>query len=254
MTVVDEHVARRAFWTERMEGAHTFMEAVLDQPVRECGEPVVALEAAVAAAAVRVVFSELPHAAGAPRRFWLRRSLVAPLMAVAADFNERGWVLRIEDAYRSPEMQRALACEEYVFDTVLRRVIWECGGERPSWEFAFRRLSALTATTVKTGTHIAATAVDVSVLRDTGEEVDRGGPYIELSELTPMDSPFIGGAAAKNRAEITAVMAAHGFVAYPFEFWHYNQGDAKAHILTGQTAPARYGAVDWNPQTNEVTP
>ena len=50
------------------------------------------------------------------------------------------------------------------------------------------------------------------------------------------------------------MMATQGFVAFPFEFWHYNQGDALGHVFTGQPAPARFGAVDWDPRTNRVTP
>jgi hypothetical protein len=50
------------------------------------------------------------------------------------------------------------------------------------------------------------------------------------------------------------MMEAHGFMHFPFEFWHYNKGDAGAHILTRNPAPARFGPVNWNPLTNEVTP
>jgi hypothetical protein len=159
----------------------------------------------------------------------------------------------VEDGYRSTAMQRALAGDAQVFDGVLRRVLWECAGEVPSWDFVYRRMSVLTATTPKTGTHIAASAVDVSVMRDDGGEVDRGGPYIELSELTPMDSPFIGARAAKNRRTITAILGRHGFVAYPFEFWHYSAGDVYEGVLTGG-GPARYGPVELDYATGEVAP
>ena len=54
---------------------------------------------------------------------------------------------------------------------------------------------------------------------------------------------LISDEARMNRAEITALMGRHGFVTYPWEFWHYSKGDAYDHYLnqTGQTA--RYGAV-----------
>src|SRR5262249_55985755 len=41
---------------------------------------------------------------------------------------------------------------------------------------------------------------------------------------------------------------------FPFEFWHFNQGDAMGHIQRGRPAPARFGPVHWDPQTNRVTP
>jgi hypothetical protein len=69
-----------------------------------------------------------------------------------------------------------------------------------------------------------------------------------------MRSPFISASELKNRLEITEVMESHGFMHFPFEFWHFNKGDAGAHILTGNPEPARYGPVNWDPQTNTVTP
>ena len=74
-----------------------------------------------------------------------------------------------------------------------------------------------------------------------------------MSERTPMRSPFVEADALQNRLDITAILESHGFIHFPFEFWHYNQGDAMGHILRGQPAPARFGPVHWNPQTNRVT-
>jgi hypothetical protein len=102
---------------------------------------------------------------------------------------------------------------------------------------------------------MSGSALDISVLsRDDGREVDRGAPYLEMSELTPMESPFVSPAAQRNRREITALMKRAGFFAYPFEFWHYNVGDAYAESLAESRRPARYGAVDWTPSTGAVTP
>ena len=67
-----------------------------------------------------------------------------------------------------------------------------------------------------------------------------------------MRSPFVEMESMQHRLDITALMESHGFMHYPFEFWHYSKGDAMAHLLTGDRSPARYGAVDWDPRTNEV--
>jgi hypothetical protein len=118
-----------------------------------------------------------------------------------------------------------------------------------------RRLAALVACAPKVGTHMSGTAMDISVLdRDTGNEIDRGAPYVELSELTPMDSPFIPETAQRNRREITALMRRHGFVAYPWEFWHYSAGDVYAEYLNGTGKPARYGPVHVNLNDWSITP
>ena len=88
----------------------------------------------------------------------------------------------------------------------------------------------------------------------SGREIERGAPYLELSERTPMDSPFVSPAAQTNRAAITALMARHGFVTYPWEFWHYNSGDAYESLLRSTDTPARYGPVDLELSTGQVQP
>ena len=68
-----------------------------------------------------------------------------------------------------------------------------------------------------------------------------------------MRSPFIEADSLQNRLDITSMLESRGFIHFPFEFWHYNQGDAMGHILRGQPGPARFGPVHWDPQTNQVT-
>lgn len=170
--------------------------------------------------------------------------------------NELGWVLRVEDGYRTREIQKYLGLTPKVFDAVLQRVMWELGGKVPSPEFMFRRCSALVATVPKFATHMSGSAIDISVMsrHDPALEVDRGGPYIELSELTPMNSPFVSALGLRHRKKITALMRDYGFVEYPWEFWHYSSGDAYDQFLRKTGKPAIYGAVDWDPVKNVVTP
>ena len=247
--------ARRRYWTEQMEAAWDFMQAVRTYPVEECGEPMLPLPAAAGEAGVEVAYSPLPHAGGGPRYYWLRRGLVPSFLAVAREMNARGWVLKLEDVFRTTAMQRYNARRDDVFLAVLRRTQWECGGETPPLELLMRRLAALIASSPRVGTHLCGSAMDITVLdRDSGAEVDRGGPYIELSERTPMASPFVSAQARHNRREITALLARHGFTAYPWEFWHYNAGDTYAELLAGAGRPARYGSVHLDPTTGEVAP
>ena len=53
---------------------------------------------------------------------------------------------------------------------------------------------------------------------------------------------------------ISACLFKSLFIHFPFEFWHFNQGDALGHVLGGQAGPARYGPVDWDPDSHRVTP
>ena len=254
MTEHDDH-ARRSYWTEQMERGYEMVEQLMAFPVEECGEAFASIQEAAESSSVKMLFSDSKIAGDLDRVFYLRESLIEDVLAIAREMNGRGWILKIEDGYRSVEMQGALVRKPAVFDAVLEKCIWEDGGQLPSEEFVFRRAIVMVANLPKIGTHMSGSAIDISVFdRDTGHEVWRGGPYLEVSEKIPMRSPFISEAELQNRLAITSIMESHGFMHFPFEFWHFNKGDAGDHILNGKSEPARFGAVHWNRETNEVTP
>lgn len=244
--------ARRRYWAEQMDAACLFMQKMAALPVEECGESMVSLPDAAAKAGAGIVFSTAKAPGGGNRLFYLRKGLVPSIVEAAREMERRGWRLKVEDAYRTVETQRLLALREDIFDTILVRTQWELGGRMPTTAETFKRVSALVATRPKVGTHMSGSALDISVLRRDGTELDRGGPYLELSELTPMDSPFVSPEAAANRRAITDLMARHGFFAYPSEFWHYSSGDVFSEHLSGSGRPARYGAVDMRLPGGEV--
>jgi zinc D-Ala-D-Ala dipeptidase len=251
----DGALQRQLFWSGQMDKADAFMAAILEFPVRDCGEPLVQLAEALAGTDIEVLLSERSHALGLPRIYGLREGLITDFLGAARALNERNWVIKIEDGFRTCEMQKGLIQTEEIFDSVLRQVIKECKGRIPDSKFIFKRLSVLIATIPKIGTHMSGSAIDISILaREDGSEVDRGGPYLEMSELTPMHSSYVSAEAKRNRVEITNIMGRFGFVPYPFEFWHYNKGDAYDYYLRGGNTPAIYGAVDWDPMTGRVQP
>lgn len=253
----DSEDTRRAYWTRQFDDAWRFMfESILPYPVQECGERLVSLADAAAAAGVDVLFSAAPHVRQLPRLFYLREGQIAGFLGAAREMNLRGWVLRVEDGYRTRTIQKHLGRTPQVFDAILRSVMWELKGEVPSAEFMFRRCSAMVATVPKFATHMSGSAIDISVVyRDEpGLEVDRGAPYIEMSARTPMASPFVPEQAQRNRREISALMQRHGFVAYPWEFWHYSSGDAYDQFLQRTGRPAVYGPVDGDPVSGAVVP
>ncbi len=253
-TSTDE-AARRAYWADQMELGYAFVEKLLAYPVQECGEGFASIRDAAAAAGVEMLFSTSKIVNDLDRVFFMREGLVPDVIAIGRDMNERGWVLKIEEGYRSREMQTQLVRKPEVFDAILQKCIWENGGELPPVDLVFRRAIVLVANIPKIGTHMSGSAIDISVFnRVDGSEVWRGDAYIEMSERTPMRSPFIDEADLRNRLEISAMMEAHGFMHFPFEFWHFNKGDGGAHILTETPGPARYGPVHWDPDTNQVTP
>ena len=252
---LETETQRRDYWTEQMELGYKMVEQLLEFPVKECHEGFASIPNGAKAAGVEMLFSSSKIAGDLDRIFFIRESLVKDVIAIGQAMNERGWVLKIEEGFRSLQMQRTLVRKPEVFDAILRKCIWESGGEMPSVEFIFRRAIVMVANIPKIGTHMSGSAIDISVFqRGSDHEVWRGGPYLEMSERTPMRSPYLSDDELQNRLKITELMEAHGFMHFPFEFWHYNKGDAGDHILNGVSAPARYGPVNWNSQTNEVTP
>lgn len=249
-----EQKARR-YWKEQMEAAVSFMEKILDIPVQECGEKMVYLPDAAQQAGVEILFSESLLADRFDRQFYLREGLIKSFLEACRQMNSHGWILKVEDAYRSWAMQKALGQDPGIFQRILNKVILELEGTVPSAELMFRRLSVLIATRPKLGTHMSGSALDISVVdRSNGNELDRGGPYLELSEHTPMSSPLVSESARSNRERITEIMIGSGFVAYPFEFWHYSQGDTFQMILGPDKPKARYGPINFDPKSDSVVP
>jgi D-alanyl-D-alanine dipeptidase len=254
MTTNTDEAARRAYWTDQMEQGYALVQKLIAFPVSECGERFASLPDA-AAANVELAFSTSKIAGELERVYFLRESLVQDVVTIGREMNERGWILKIEDCFRTLEMQRQLGRKPSVFDSILKKCIWELGGEIPTPEMMFRRAIVLTANMPKIGAHMSGSAIDISVLhRDDGSEVWRGYPYLEMSEHTPMRSPFVAPEHIVTRLEITTMMEKHGFMHFPFEFWHFDKDDAAMHLYTGNSAPCRFGPVNWNAQTNEVTP
>lgn len=246
---------QRAYWARQLDDAHDFMMRIRQMKVADCGEAIVSLPEAAAAEGVEVSFSSTPFAQHYQRRFYLRSGLVPAFLAAGREMNQRGWIMKVEDAYRSPEMQKAQQRTPALFDQLLKTVLWETGGRLPDTQLLYRRLLAMVAYCPAVGTHVSASALDISVMdRDSGRELDRGGSYPTFSIVTPMDSPYITPEAQRNRREITLLMRRHGFIEYPWEFWHYNRHDAYHAILENDPALARYGPVHCDFATLCTTP
>lgn len=234
-----------------MDAAFDFMEAVRVYPLEECGEPMASLRDLPDG--VEVVFSDTLRNGRHPRVYAVRAGLHELFLGAAREMNARGWILKVEDGYRSPEMQRAQSHNPQYFDLILQKTIWELNGKIPSSDLMLRRVSALIATRCRIGTHVSGSAIDISVLdRNTGETLDRGGGYVEISERTPFASPFVSESQRACRDAIDAIMRRHGWIAYPYEFWHYSSGDAYAEILARSARAARYGAVNFD--GSQITP
>ena len=237
-----------------MDEMDELVERCLAYPVEENGEPMRSIPEAFEAAGVETMFSDTLIDNRLQRIYYIRENLIDPLVAIAREMNERGWTLKIEDGFRTREMQTALVKSPTTFDRVVHTCVWECGGP-PTVDLIFRRARVMIANYGKSGTHTQGAAVDVSVFRrEDRSEVWRGNAYLEMSEDTPMRSPFVSDEARENRLAITEIFERHDFVHFPGEFWHYNSGDMSYQVLTGSGKPGIYGAVHLDVDTGSVTP
>lgn len=253
LTTKSDDETRRDYWAESLEQGYALLSEMAAYPVNESNEPFVSIREAAGAAGIEVEFSNTKLAGEFQRLFFIRRGLIDDLLVIAREMNDRGWIMKIEEGYRTARMQKALGTSPDVIERIIQICTRECGGQRPPAKLILRRAMCLVANVPANGTHLCSTAVDISVLRrDDGTEVCRGKPYLEMSEYTPMLSPFIAEDHHRNRLEITAMMERHGFVHYPAEFWHYNKGDALYHMLARSGQPAQYGPVHWNQASNTV--
>jgi D-alanyl-D-alanine dipeptidase len=246
---------RRDYWIDYMNQMDQLVVEVLAYPYEESGEPLKSIPEAFDAAGVEALFSATKIDGKLDRIYYIRENLLDSLIAIAREMSEKGWILKIEDGFRTQEMQTRLVLSPTTFDFIVRTCLWECQGEKPSVDLVFRRARVLIANYGKLGTHTQGAAVDISVFRrDDRSEVWRGKSYLEMSEYTPMESPFITQEERDNRREITTIMERHGFIHFPGEFWHYNSGDVLAQILTKSNQPGRYGPIHVDLPSGSVTP
>jgi len=246
---------RRKYWSKQIELAYDFMQKVHEYPVKECGEPMISMRQAVKDARLTVKFSDTKIADKYKRVFYLREGLIKNFLAVAKELNDRGWFLKVEDCFRTRNLQRHAGFQNSVFNAVLKKVIWEKNGEVPSSELMFRRFNAFIANSAKSCTYITGSTIDISVYQASNlSQLDCGGRYLQMSEQTFTDSPFISEEATKNRREIKRILKKHGFIAHPFQFWHFSQGNACTECALKSGEDARYGPINFDLNSGRIVP
>src|SRR5215510_11948775 len=101
ITTNTDDAARRAYWAEQMELGYSMVEKLIAFPVNECGEHFASIRDAAAASNVEMLFSTSKIAGDLDRVFFMRESLVRDVITIGREMNARGWILKIEDGFRS---------------------------------------------------------------------------------------------------------------------------------------------------------
>ncbi len=132
-------------------------------------------------------------------RLWLQRDAARALSHVQQELQRSGLGLKVYDAYRPLSVQRKMwdlvRDERYVSNPAKNR-----------------------------GRHTRGTAVDVTLIDRTGRELPMPSGYDDFSPRAHRDYKGASGEEKTNRKLLETVMARHGFIPYPDEWWHFDLG------------------------------
>lgn len=188
-------------------------------PVRESGDPVV----------------ELPALLGAG--IFVRQG-VAERLSEAAHGLPTGYRILVVEGHRSPFDQRAII---YRYSAELRAL--NPGASRAR----IGQLSSRFVAPLAVAPHVAAAAVDLTLVGPDGLPLDMGTAidatpedssgacYFDASNITP--------AAREHRRILADCLGGAGLTNYPTEWWHWSFGDRYWALSTG-ASHALYGPVD----------
>lgn len=149
---------------------------------------------------------------------YLRESLLLKLNTVSETLEEKGYRLKIYDAYRSYDDQKKS----------WEKRLKETRNEHPDADIKeLERLTSLKVAkpTKGHGGHQTGGAIDVTLIDKDGNELDMGTKYAEHNSKTRTDSKEITQKQMENRKILYNALIDADFVNFPAEWWHYCYGD-----------------------------
>jgi zinc D-Ala-D-Ala dipeptidase len=207
---------------------------VVQIPIEECGEPLVDLRQTADRTGLKLDERKRDEAG-----LWLHVRLgILERLQRAQEAAPNGVGLLVVEGYRP------IALQAFYFE----RYVTELRAEHPSW--SPRRLRELASRYVAppdvVPPHSTGAAVDVTLVDDSGSELDLG-TRVNASPEESGGACFTGAAglsaeAAANRALLCRLMEGAGCVNYGTEWWHWSYGDRYWAFTTGSRV-AIYGTV-----------
>jgi D-alanyl-D-alanine dipeptidase len=135
---------------------------------------------------------------------YLQRDAANALVEVQHDLAVQGLGLKIYDAYRPLSVQQRM---------------WNLIGDA----------RYVSNPAINAGRHTRGTAVDLTLVDRDGKELPMPTPFDDFTEKAHRDAPGISADAARNSKLLERTMIKHGFLPYPFEWWHFDHRDWKKH-------------------------
>ncbi len=226
---------------EYLQQAISFDKSYFPIPIKECGEPFLDLQKEIRSRNLTAVFNDQLTSLGTDRWWWIRQSLLEPIIQIIHALARKNLVIKFEYVFRTLEEQRQLF-EDSVKQTLRKypkldkQTILDIAG-------------IYVACTPGTSAHLSGAAVDITLLDKNLNPVDMGAGYLEIGPQTTTNSQAILKTAQKNRRLLCRVMSEYGFSNYPYEFWHFSSGDRVAARI--QNVPvAKFGPMQWDKKSN----
>jgi D-alanyl-D-alanine dipeptidase len=210
-------------------------------PIQECGEPLVPIPGEQVRLTLPHPYAQLGAPYGSHSPFSLRQSVLTKLLQ-AQDYLQQikpGWRLYIFDAYRPNFVQTFMVQHTY---QELLKTQPELSPEA-RWAQVYQIWAVPSDDPATPPPHSTGAAVDLTLLDESGQEVDMGAPIDECSprslpDYYPPDSQY-----SVHRNLLHEVMQHAGFVRHPEEWWHFSWGDQLWAWVTGAST-AHYGRVE----------
>lgn len=147
-------------------------------------------------------------------RCLLTRAAASALAAVAADLKPRGLVLKAFDCYR-PTRAAAdfLRWSHDLADQKMKAEFYPDVDKRALFNDGYIILRSA---------HSRGSAVDVTIVKADGHDLDMGTPFDFFSLKSWPGNPAVGPTAYADRDMLAGVMAEHGFQPYNREWWYFS--------------------------------
>lgn len=153
------------------------------------------------------------------------REAVYDRLLKAGDLLPQGYRIRFWDAWRP------FALQDELYETYSREIIKDFGLEGTSREQREAVIRKFVSDPIPDRNvppvHTTGGAVDVTLLDETGAELDMGTAFDAFTDLTHTAAFENGGdlTVRDHRRLLYHVMTTAGFVNLPSEWWHYDYGD-----------------------------
>ncbi|MGK7892871.1 MAG: M15 family metallopeptidase [Xenococcus sp. (in: cyanobacteria)] len=230
-------------------------------PIKECGEPLVAIPPTKFVVESPHAYEKLGAEYEGKSPYCLRQGVLEALETAQFLLEKRhpGWKLKIHDAYRPLGVQQFMV--NYTFESLLRKKDWRehqisAQQRQEIWSQVYEVWAAPTADPNTPPPHSTGSAVDLTIIDNRHRTLNMGG---EIDEISPRSHPdYYANSKTlqdqqynRHRQLLNKIMIESGFCRHPKEWWHFSLGDQMWAWLQNQKHPqkpqnhsvARYGKI-----------